>query len=95
MRRFACSAHPHEDWAEHFAHFLHITETFETAASFLPDRRPTGDWIERWIDLARGLNEMNRSLGADLPYPFVLTERVVERLRYVNRLLNRRVGFSP
>lgn len=28
------SAHPWEDWAETFAHYLHISDTLETAASF-------------------------------------------------------------
>lgn len=28
------SAHPAEDWAETFAHYLHVVDTFDTAASF-------------------------------------------------------------
>ena len=28
------SAHPWEDWAETWAHYLHITDTLETASSF-------------------------------------------------------------
>ena len=34
------SAHPWEDWAETFAHYLHITDTLETAASFGISLRP-------------------------------------------------------
>jgi hypothetical protein len=28
------SAHPWEDWAETWAHYLHLTDTLETASSF-------------------------------------------------------------
>jgi hypothetical protein len=34
------SCHPWEDWAETFAHYLHITDTVETAASFGLTLRP-------------------------------------------------------
>lgn len=34
------SAHPWEDWAETFAHYLHISDTLETAASFGLRLRP-------------------------------------------------------
>lgn len=41
-----CSAHPWEDWAETFAHYLHIMDTVETAAGFgiklLPDHPEAG-----------------------------------------------------
>ena len=28
------SSHPHEDWAETFAHYLHMLDTLETAYAF-------------------------------------------------------------
>jgi hypothetical protein len=36
-----CSSHPWEDWAETWAHYLHITDTLETAASCGVTLRPT------------------------------------------------------
>lgn len=36
------SAHPWEDWAETWAHYLHIVDTIETAASFGLKLRPRG-----------------------------------------------------
>lgn len=35
-----CSAHPWEDWAETFAHYLHIMDTVETAGDFGMTLRP-------------------------------------------------------
>jgi hypothetical protein len=36
------SVHPWEDWAETWAHYLHITDTLETASDFELAIRPTG-----------------------------------------------------
>ncbi len=86
------SAHPHEDWAETFAHYLHITDALETAeaAGLVTSAEDieTGA-IRRWMSLAVTLNELNRSLGIDDPYPFVLTQPVVRKLELVNRLVRR------
>jgi hypothetical protein len=83
------SAHPAEDFAETFAHFLHIEDALETAqvAGLTPG---AGNWIDDWIGVAVVLNEILRSLGADDPYPFVLTEPVRDKLRFMNRLVRRR-----
>ena len=83
------SAHPAEDFAETFAHFLHIEDALETArcAGLTPH---SGHWIDDWIWLAITLNEILRSLGADDPYPFVLTEPIQDKLRFMNRLVRRR-----
>jgi hypothetical protein len=83
------SAHPAEDFAETFAHFLHIEDAVETAraAGLAPG---AGDWIDDWITLAITLNEILRGLGSDDPYPFVLTEPVRDKLRFMNRLVRRR-----
>lgn len=85
------SAHPHEDFAETFAHYLHIVDALETAAEagFGGAEGDMG-WIDRWKDLAVTLNELNRSLGADDPYPFVLSDPVVEKLELIDRLVRRR-----
>ncbi len=80
------AAHPHEDWAETFAHYLHIRDALETAAeSGLQPDEAGHDWIVRWMALAVTLNELNRSLGTDDPYPFVLADPVAARLRFIDR----------
>ena len=76
--------HPAEDWAETFAHYLHIRDTLDTAAAFgfAPAGRdlrprvlgPSGfdTIIDMWLPLAWALNMVNRSMGRDDLYPFVL-----------------------
>lgn len=84
------SAHPHEDFAETFAHYLHITDALETAgeAGFHTGAEGSS-WIDHWIDLSVTLNELNRSLGVDDPYPFVLSTPVVQKLELIHRLVLR------
>lgn len=99
------TAHPWEDWAESFAHYLHIRDTLQTAAAFglvvggpdaatapdvplaaVPTDDPSGfREIERtWFPLTYALNAVNRSMGRDDLYPFVLGERVLAKLRFVH-----------
>jgi hypothetical protein len=88
--------HPAEDWAETFAHYLHIRDTIDTAAAF--GFAPTGETfaagnddidafdrlIATWIPLSWALNMVNRSMGhADL-YPFVVPPAALEKMRLVH-----------
>jgi hypothetical protein len=104
------AAHPWEDWAETWAHYLHIRDTLQTAASygvivtgprsqagmFDPELEPhlmavprdTPDSLDEilgeWLPLTYALNAINRSMGKDDLYPFVLSPRVIEKLRFVD-----------
>ncbi len=87
------SAHPLEDWAECWAHYLHMMDTLETAGAFgLLDGPPHlldfDASVAQWLDLGMALNALNRSLGLIDPYPFVLTRPVVEKLRFLHRLVH-------
>lgn len=83
------SAHPIEDWAECWAHYLHIQAALEAADAMgwtLPgaaDARSTA-WRSDFITLALGLNELVRSLGLPDAYPFVITEAVGRKLDFVD-----------
>lgn len=81
------SSHPWEDWAEIFAHYLHITDALETWSAFLPDDDDR-DWIAKWIERSIGINEISHSLGVDSPYPFFLNEATIEKLRYVDERIH-------
>ena len=101
------TAHPWEDWAETFAHYLHIRDTFQTAASFgmvvtgpactrdpdliaAPGREPEArfeDILDDWLPLTYALNAVNRSMGKDDLYPFILSEAVITKLAFVHQLL--------
>ncbi|MBC7576044.1 MAG: putative zinc-binding metallopeptidase [Tardiphaga sp.] len=92
------TSHPWEDWAETFAHFLHIVSTLDTASSLplaLDDRaRHTLDdpYLERdfeallalWELVAYSMNELNRSMGMSDAYPFDLTPAVRGKLHFVH-----------
>lgn len=84
------SSHPWEDWAETWAHYLHIRDTLETAVAWgiVPPpetARDSRQWVDSWMDLSVILNELNRSMGTDDPYPFVLSELVSDKLNFVHR----------
>lgn len=85
------SMHPWEDWAETWAHFMHMTDTLDTAADFALQldglRLGAGDPIGDWMALAVGMNALNRSLGLDDPYPFVLTETIRLKLERIGHWL--------
>lgn len=105
--------HPSEDFAETFAHALHIHDMLQTAAAHgvrVDGPRVTGELadpdtfvslpadldasrmdriIEAWLPLSYALNALNRSLGGDDLYPFVLPAPVVDKLAFVHRLLLR------
>jgi hypothetical protein len=92
--------HPAEDWAETFAHYLHIRDTLDTAAafSFAPagatfERRQLGPSgfdaiIEMWLPLAWALNMVNRSMGKEDLYPFVLPVKVLEKMRFIHTVID-------
>lgn len=92
------TSHPWEDWAETFAHFLHIVSTLDSAAS-LPlsiDRRShrtlEDPYMEKdfeallasWIPVAYTMNELNRSLGLSDAYPFELPAAVRGKLHFAH-----------
>jgi hypothetical protein len=92
--------HPAEDWAESFAHYLHIRDALDTAAafSFAPaaatiERKvlgPSGfdQIIDMWLPVAWALNMINRSMGKEDLYPFVLPPAVLEKLRFVHTIVD-------
>lgn len=86
--------HPWEDFAETFAHVLHVHDALETAHAFglvvdpqVRVRRFADVVVGTWLPLSTALNQLNRSMGlADL-YPFVLAPAVVDKLAWVDDLV--------
>lgn len=88
------SAHPVEDWAETWGHYLHIHDVLETAATHavIPAGLPTAPLAERiatWRELSITLNELNRSIGHGDAYPFVVTTVVEDKLAFVDGFVSR------
>jgi hypothetical protein len=92
--------HPAEDWAETFAHYLHIRDALDTAAAFgfaqaaaTFERRALGPSgfdtiIEMWLPLAWALNMVNRSMGKEDLYPFVLPPAVLAKMRFIHAIID-------
>jgi hypothetical protein len=92
--------HPAEDWAETFARYLHIRDTLDTSAAFgfAPsgatfERRVLGPsafdtLIEMWLPLAWSLNMVNRSMGRDDLYPFVLPKPVLDKMQFIHTIID-------
>src|SRR5258708_21890077 len=100
--------HPWEDWAETWAHYLHIVDTLGTARSYgmvlrpRPVERPPAplsdmsidsvqvdlddfeELMDAWFPLTFALNSFNRGMGLSDMYPFVLSERAIEKIRFVH-----------
>lgn len=97
--------HPWEDWAETWAHYLHMVDALDTAVSYglallpdhpqepeLTDQTPVeeasfNNLMSRWFPLTYVLNSLNRSLGQPDGYPFTLASPVIDKLRFVHRVI--------
>jgi len=91
------SAHPWEDWAESWAHFLHMSDTLETARSWNLIAAPYNglcfdEMKSQWIHVGSALNSLNRSMGMKDVYPFAWSEAVIEKLRFVHQFIMRFSG---
>jgi hypothetical protein len=84
--------HPYEDFAESFAHYLHICDTLGTAREYglistTPREISFREVVEtEWLPLSIALNQVNRSMGKDDLYPFVLSAAVIDKLEFVHGL---------
>ena len=85
-------SHPVEDWAETWAHYLHMVDTLETAHSHdaLTDEDfdLLGNTVADWEKLTIMMNELNRSLGLSDAYPFVLSNDVIKKLNFVHQVID-------
>lgn len=83
------SSHPAEDWAECWAHYLHICAVLEVADS---TGLRTGVDIQKWqtefIDLVIAVNEVLRSLGLPDAYPFVVTSAIAKKIDFVHKAVS-------
>ncbi|WP_018260789.1 zinc-binding metallopeptidase family protein [Methylobacterium sp. WSM2598] len=106
------TTHPWEDFAETWAHYLHIVDTLEMASAFGMQVQPlldaTGtlaarigfdpyraDSIEQvvstWLPVTFALNSVNRAMGLNDVYPFVLAPPVIAKLGFIHDLVHRRI----
>ncbi|HNP25535.1 MAG TPA: putative zinc-binding peptidase [Nitrosomonas sp.] len=102
------SSHAWEDWAETWAHYLHMVDTVETAHDFsfsihgydvsapaIDSQMANGyktpasfdELFDDWCRLSVALNALNRSMGMDDAYPFVISSTSLNKLRYVHQIV--------
>ncbi|GAB0116928.1 zinc-binding metallopeptidase family protein [Acidisoma sp. 7E03] len=102
------TAHPWEDFAETWAHYLHIVDTLETASVFRlgvhprkaqdPElhaditlnpygQGPIEGLIQAWLPLTYAMNSLNRSMGLNDLYPFILSPAVIEKMGFIHHLV--------
>ena len=85
------SAHPLEDWAETWAHYFLIKDGLETARAegLIGSAQNQGldHALQQWIDTTIKVNQISRDLGLEDPYPFILNDEVLGKLRFVHELL--------
>ncbi|HSB97088.1 MAG TPA: putative zinc-binding metallopeptidase, partial [Spongiibacteraceae bacterium] len=102
--------HPWEDWAECWAHYMHMIDTLETANAFALslDNEPlasvlstsknkrkaidTDKLLKNWMRLAVAMNALNRSMGLEDVYPFILTDPIRRKLNWISKLI---VDYRP
>lgn len=118
------TSHPWEDWAETWAHYLHLIDLLETAANYqiaFTLQSPEGPMTVQCLDpydamagltashdvtaapaaglvelfnqgmgVSLVLNSLNRSLGQEDAYPFVLTTPVLDKLTFVHEIVQRK-----
>ena len=104
------TAHAWEDWAETWAHFLHMMDTLETAYSFGIAVNPRkandeqqmqanisrdpysivnfNEIVKMWLPLTFAVNSLNRSMGHQDFYPFIISATVIEKLRFIHNQVN-------
>ena len=83
-------SHPHEDWAETWAHYMHMEDALAVASRVgvaLAEMEVEGDRfvkvMHRWENIARIMNAFNLSMGHSPAYPFRLTKPVMAKMRFV------------
>lgn len=103
--------HPWEDWAETWAHYMHLVDTLETAKShglavvvpgagerIATDALAFGEFeslLQGWHAVTLALNSLSRSMGVKDVYPFVLSPRVQKKLRFVHDVIQGARSRSP
>ena len=104
--------HPYEDWAETWAHYMHIIDTLETAKNFnitgslatqeadigmqriqnlFSFETPINNILDKWMNFSIILNSLNRSMGMNDAYPFVLTQSVRTKLSFVHHAIHNKL----
>lgn len=110
------TAHPWEDFAETWAHYLHIIDTMEMSGAYGLSLAPSVDkdgefaadyqldpynapdiesLVKVWLPVSTSLNSLNRAMGKEELYPFILSPGVIAKLGYMQNLIREAGRPSP
>jgi hypothetical protein len=69
-----------------------MMDTLETAKEYglitaVEGGEPFENWIGEWMQLPVLMNALNRSIGQHDAYPFVLSEQVKKKLKFIHDLI--------
>ncbi|MBK8394528.1 MAG: putative zinc-binding peptidase [Leptospiraceae bacterium] len=98
------SSHPWEDFAESWAHYLHMSDAVETARTWglsikskkirnTIDKNQENftqsfeEMKEEWLHISTALNSLNRSMGMKDIYPFVWSDEILKKLRFIQMVI--------
>ena len=100
--------HAWEDWAESWAHYMHMMDMLETSYSFGIEIDPElkkvtsldvscdfdpyeGADIEKiikhYLPLTYVVNSLNRSMGHQDAYPFIVSEPVIKKFKFIHKVV--------
>lgn len=106
------TAHPWEDFAETWTHYLHIVDTLEMAGAYGMTLTPSVDkdhefnvgygidpysapnietLVSVWLPVSTALNSLNRAMGKEELYPFILSPGIIRKLGYMHSLVHEAV----
>lgn len=109
--------HPWEDWAETWAHYLHMVDVLETANSFglqiSPQMISESNHLmhlksyqdpylcedfehiyQAWLPVTFAMNSLNRSMGQNDFYPFVITSSVKQKLAFIHQVIHHQIKIN-
>jgi hypothetical protein len=86
------SAHPHEDWAETASHAMHLTDFLDSGRALGFAGTGDGDDLGSAMALGIAVNHLNRSMGMEDVYPFVVSDEVRRKLSFAAAAIDRRRG---
>ena len=83
--------HPHEDWAETWAHYLHMEGAVAVATRagmrFADDGASFRSLLPRWRQVSDIANALSTALGHRPSYPFAATDEVAPKLEFVHNTI--------
>ncbi|MGJ8676054.1 MAG: zinc-binding metallopeptidase family protein [Akkermansiaceae bacterium] len=88
------TSHPWEDWAETFAHYLHLKDVLETSiqTGVTYSEQPLASssfqkLMNLWMITTYRMNELGRSIGSGDIYPFIINVKVMEKMEFIHNVI--------